>query len=110
MDSNENAAPGNFFINKGMQMYKIFFDNLIFSVLGLLFGGFGLYVALYIIDSSLTNVGYPLGVKEFSFGENFYTVLIAWIVLSILLAVILTFKKMKDMEEGDIDFTGHTRG
>lgn len=91
-------------------MLKIFIDNLIFAILGLLFGGFGLYIALYIIDSSLTNVGYPLGVKEFSIGENFYTLLIAWIVLSIVLAAILTFKKMRDMEEGNIDFTGHTGG
>jgi hypothetical protein len=88
---------------------KIFFDHLYFSVVAVLFGGLGLYLILYILDSALTNVGMGFGLKEVSFGDNITTFAIFWIVFSFILAGILTFKTHKDAEEGDIDFTGRRK-
>jgi hypothetical protein len=88
---------------------KIFLDHLYFSLIAILFGGLGLYLALYILDSMLSGAGHSMGITKFSFGGNLLALTIIWVTASLILAAALTYKTKHDAEEPEIDFTGRRK-
>ena len=92
-----------------MKGFKIFIDNLYFSLVVVLGSMIVLYIVLYILDGAADAAGFGFGFREFSVGKNILILLLIWVVGTCGISGFLTYRAMNARTEGEIDYTRRTR-
>ena len=88
-----------------MSEIKTYLDNLYFSLFIMFVGFIGLYILLYILSIALQPAGISFGMDSFSIYENFTAILLLWIILSCILAAVLTVRKLRNRPKDEVVFT-----
>jgi hypothetical protein len=89
-----------------MENIRAYFSHLYFSLVVVLLGMIGLYIALSILDGVLSVVGMGFGFKRFYVSNYLKPLGVLWAVVSIGLACVLTYFTIKNRP---VDRVVHTK-
>jgi hypothetical protein len=88
-----------------MDTLRAFLDHLYYSLVIVLVGLIGLYVALYVLDTALEAILFPVGFKEFSVRSHVIKLLMLWLAGSLALAGFLTYQSIRNRPQDHIVHT-----
>lgn len=92
-----------------MHTFRVFLDHLYYSIVIVLVGLIGLYVGLYLLDTVLELILFPVGLREFSVRSHLIKLLILWFAGSLALAGFLTYQSIRNQPQDHIVHTKRRR-